>query len=281
MQAYSDENQIYRRSIEAKDETATKPEEIDLQKLADESGFQYGKTGLVDAQSVLSLPIGKSMVQNAPFSQVVLTPNLELFAPGNSQLFDIGGLTTFVFRKIEERAEATPSFEDARAEVEAYYYTQKARDAAKEKAEALAKQLQPVGDSPWTAVLSDAQRALVVNPAPFTWMMSGQSSFGMPSITRVETLDTVGDNFMRGVFAAADGQFTAIPNEPQTIYYVVRVVEKTPKNEELYKLFGLVPNQIDSQSLAQAELQMVRREWMPQIEKELDIAWEIKPQDIQ
>ncbi len=281
MQAYSDENQIYRRSIEAKDTTATKPAELDLQKLADENSLQYGKTGLVDAQSVLSLPIGKSMVQNSSFGQVVLTPSLPMFSPGNSQLFDTSGLTTFVFWKVEEKPESTPTFEDARAEVESVYFMQKARDAAKEKAEAMAKQLQTVGDSPWTAVLSDAERALIATPTPFTWMMSGQSSFGMPSITRVDKLDTVGDNFMRSVFATPDGQFAAIPNEPQAIYYVVRIVEKTPKNDELHKLFGLVPNQIDSQSLAQAELQMIRREWMPQIEKDLDIAWEIKPQDIQ
>jgi hypothetical protein len=254
---------------------------MDLQKLADENGLQYSKTGLVDMQSVLSLPIGKSSIQGNSFGEVVLTPGLPLYSPGNSQLFDTAGLTTFVFWKVEEKPESIPSFEEAKSEVEAYWYQTKARDAAREKAEQMAKQLEGVGDSPWTAVLSETDRALIASPNPFTWMTSGQAAFGMPSLTRVEKLDTVGNDFMSKLFATEDGKFSVIPNEPQSIFYIVRVVEKTPSTDELHKLFGLVPNQIDTQSLAQAELQTVRREWMTKIEKDLDIAWEVKPADIQ
>ncbi len=282
MQNYSDENQIYRRSIEAKDLSATKPELIDLQALADEHGLQFARTGMVDSESVMALPIGRSRIQNvATFPQVVFSSSLPLYSPGNSQLFDISGSWTFVFWKIEERPQYSPSFEEVRSEVEAVWYQQKAREFAREKAESIQKLVQSVEDSPWTAALSDAERALVATPNPFSWMTSSQFSRGVPSITFVDRLDTVGDDFMRRVFESSDGSVLVAPNEPQTIFYVVRVVETLPKTEDLLRLFALLPNQMDWQMLAFMESQRIRMNWWEKTEKDLDLAWDRQPSEIQ
>ncbi|MFO0924452.1 MAG: hypothetical protein U0905_18405 [Pirellulales bacterium] len=55
MQAYSQELNIYQQSQAAKDDSVTKPADVDLQKLADQLGLTYGRTGLVDIDSVQNI----------------------------------------------------------------------------------------------------------------------------------------------------------------------------------------------------------------------------------
>ncbi|MFY7967437.1 MAG: hypothetical protein ACOVNV_00020, partial [Pirellulaceae bacterium] len=111
MLTYSEEMQIYLRSQEAGDTSVAKPAPIDLAKVADEAGLTYGRTGMVDADSVQSLPIGRSNVGQASFASQVLVPGLGTYQPFSSNALELdAGFTTYLFWKTEERAAKVPTF---------------------------------------------------------------------------------------------------------------------------------------------------------------------------
>jgi hypothetical protein len=275
MLTYSEEMQIHLRSQEAGDTSVAKPAPIDLAKVADEAGLTYGRTGMVDADSVQSLPIGRSNVGQASFASQVLVPGLGTYQPFSSNALELdAGFTTYLFWKTEERAAKVPTFSEAREEVVAAWKREKARKLAEKKAQDLVGLLDQQTESPWNAVLSETERPLVVQPSTFSWMQPPQSFLGAPFLSTVEGVESPGEDFMRQVFSTPVGKSTVAANAPKSIYYVVRVAEVIPQGKDLQELFARTPIQMESRQLGFMENQPIFADWYSQLESEMQVKWE-------
>jgi hypothetical protein len=274
MLTYSEEMQIYLRSQEAGDTSVAKPAPIDLAKVADEAGLTYGRTGMVDADSVQSLPIGRSNVGQASFASQILVPGLGTYQPFSSNALELdAGFTTYLFWKTEERAVKVPTFAEAKEEVVAAWKRDKARNLAEKKAQDLVGLLDQQTESPWNAVLSETERPLVVQPSTFSWMQPPQSFLGAPFLSTVEGVESPGEDFMRQVFSTPVGKSTVASNAPKSIYYVVRVTEVIPQGKDLQELFARTPIQMESRQLGFMENQPIFADWYNQLESEMQVQW--------
>jgi hypothetical protein len=274
MLTYSEEMQIYLRSQEAGDTSVAKPAPIDLAKVADEAGLTYGRTGMVDADSVQSLPIGRSNVGQASFASQVLVPGLGTYQPFSSNALELdAGFTTYLFWKTEERAAKVPTFSEAKEEVVAAWKREEARKLAEKKAQELVGLLDQQTESPWNAVLSETERPLVVQPSTFSWMQPPQSFLGAPFLSTVEGVESPGEEFMRQVFSTPVGKSTVAPNAPKSIYYVARVTEVIPQGKDLQEMFARTPIQMESRQLGFMENQPIFADWYRQLESEMQVKW--------
>jgi hypothetical protein len=274
MLTYSEEMQIYLRSQEAGDTSVAKPSPIDLAKVADEAGLTYGRTGMVDADSVQSLPIGRSNVGQASFASQVLVPGLGTYQPFSSNALELdAGFTTYLFWKTEERAAKVPTFSEAKEEVVAAWKREEARKLAEKKAQDLVGLLDQQTESPWNAVLNETERPLVVQPSTFSWMQPPQSFLGAPFLSTVEGVESPGEDFMRQVFSTPVGKSTVASNAPKSIYYVVRVTEVIPQGKDLQEMFARTPIQMESRQLGFMENQPIFADWYRQLESEMQVKW--------
>ncbi|MFO0354020.1 MAG: hypothetical protein ACK50O_11995 [Pirellulaceae bacterium] len=274
MLTYSEEMQIYLRSQEAGDTSVAKPAPIDLAKVADEAGLTYGRTGMVDADSVQSLPIGRSNVGQASFASQVLVPGLGTYQPFSSNALELdAGFTTYLFWKTEERDVKVPTFSEAKEEVVAAWKRAEARKLAEKKAQDLVGLLDQQTESPWNAVLSETERPLVVQPSTFSWMQPPQSFLGAPFLSTVEGVESPGEEFMRQVFSTPVGKSTVAPNAPKSIYYVARVTEVIPQGKDLQEMFARTPIQMESRQLGFMENQPIFADWYRQLESEMQVKW--------
>lgn len=276
MQAYSQELNIYQQSQAAKDDSVTKPADVDLQKLADQLGLTYGRTGLVDIDSVQTLPIGKSMIQfQYPFGQLALDPRFPMFQAANSMSFDFvsgGGSVDYHFWKIEEKAEYLPPLEDVKEEVKSAWKRSEAQKLAEAKANELLKKMETSPEQPWDAALKAEEKALLVNPPAFSAMIPGFGR-GQPRLATVEQVDNAGAAFIKKVFDLKPGQIGVASNNPQTTYYVVRLVEKTPDESSLHDQFAKMPTLPDARNIGMQEITPILQEWIDTVEKDLQVEW--------
>ena len=61
--------------------------------------------------------------------------------------------------------------------------------------------------------------------------------YGPPRISEVKGVDAPGHDFMRAVFALEKGEIGTAINAPQTVAYVVQVIESNPLPESLWASF--------------------------------------------
>ncbi len=282
MRAYSQALQLERINAEAnrKNDKPAKP--VDLKKLAESEGLTYGSTGLNDGFRLANTQIGRSRIENRELVNVVMNPNVGLFMPVQSMLFEMSGtqpeFLNFVSWKIKETAAYTPSLTDIRDEVVEVWKTQRARNLAREDAEKLVEKLKKAGDEPWKSVLDAQQQTLLLNPIPFTWMTATNDMSGGPQLTFVQGLDSVGQEFMQRVFATPVGQFTVAPNEALNTYYVVRVVELTPTVDQLRQNFDVSRGR--ARELAFGDRGQIFSDWYGQIEQQLGVQWVASPEQL-
>ncbi len=114
MNRYSSELQMERVAKEngVKPEAPVKP--IDLKKLAEAEGLQYGSTGMSDGFRLASSTIGRSMIGNQSLVNTIMNPNVEIFRPVRSMFIDMGNATEpdfqeFVSWKTKDQAAYTPN----------------------------------------------------------------------------------------------------------------------------------------------------------------------------
>ena len=90
MNRYSSELQMERVSKENNVKTENPVKPVDLKKLAEGEGLQYGSTGMSDGFRLASSPVGRSMIGNQSLVNSIMTPNVEIYRPVRSMFIDNG-----------------------------------------------------------------------------------------------------------------------------------------------------------------------------------------------
>ncbi len=194
-----------------------------------------------------------------------LASQIPTFYPATS--FSLEG-STYTFWKTEFIAAEIPKFSDVRDYVEDWWKRIEARKLAEEAATAMSKKL-AAGEDPWAAVLSENERSLVVTTDSFTWMSRAGAE---PRLTPVPKLERIGSDFMKQVFSSDVGKFGVVANNPKTVYYVFRVLEKSPDTAELQKRFTEDPVRQAPRQLANATIPMI--DWQTIVNKELNVQFQ-------
>lgn len=256
--------------LRGEDPSLEMPEKPNLQAMAEERGLVHGVTGLQDALSIADQEIASSRGgegRGDQFAALVYNNENPLYAPLRTT---DGFSTDYVFWKTDEQPAYVPSLEEAREEVVAALKLRAARELAKQRAQALAERAAS-SDEPLVEVVPEENRQLVLESVgPFSWMMSfGQ--FSQPMITNVPDLDRVGDRFMQEVFAAEPGEVVVAPNEPATVYYVVKVQRMSPSDEELREQFLQPAQRQMAQPLIRNKAIDIYTSWYRSVEEQLNV----------
>jgi hypothetical protein len=260
MDRYYHESEMY-RTKDPSDTSLAKPEQPSLAKLADDYGLTYGKTGLVDIFGAQELPVGRSIVrdgqnffQGPPLTQFFFNPRFPRYRPVEANGFDGQGILTYIAWKVEDVPARIPAFEEVREAVEKAWRTSRARMMATEKAKEIAAGLEATNDAdPWPAVLEESVRNLVVKPPAFTWLQMPMMQGGTPGLSQIEGIFQPGAVLMERVFTTPVGKATYALDEAQQKCFVMRVVERTPSEQELLTAFERAPSNMGAQVLAGAE----------------------------
>ena len=276
MARYSSDLQVERVSLanNMKPENPIKP--IDLKKLAEAEGLQYGITGMSDGFRLANTPVGRSMIGNQSLVNSIMNQGFETYRPVRSMFIDMGNSTEpdfqeFVSWKTKDQPAYTPEISQVRDEVIDAWRSRQARKLASDQANAIAEKLRKAGAEPWKTVLDTQQQTLLINPTPFTWMSPPREMFSPAQITFVQGLDSVGGDFMQKVFNTPAGQVAVAPNAGLNTYYVVRVVELTPTVEVLRQNFETSRGR--ARQLAFPERERMFSDWYQNIERSLNVQW--------
>ncbi len=274
MQKYQQAIQYYNDAIRTGFDKPNKPEKLNLAKLADENGLEYGITGFVDANSVQDTDIGRSIIfnrqtfQTISYAESILDPSVPLFTPfdttflgGNSQI------SIFLSWKIESKEQSVPTFEQAREQVLAAWKKIKARELAMARAEEIATALNDAGE--WTEVLGETDQALLLNPPSFTWLQPPRASQVMTSI--IDQIGPVTNDFMAAVTKTEIGKATQAASVNKDRFFAIKVIERTPDEAELLQKFASNPLNQSSQALAGAQMGMMRASWFENFRDEMKL----------
>ena len=276
MEIYAANRRAWERAVAEKDSSMKEPEMLNLQQIADKYGFQFGRTGLVDVRTASSLPIGRSRVSRGPRMQPFEFPNLIRFAPNPLESDSLGNLymplqstallTRYLFWKVAHEASSTPSFETARESVTSVWKMQRAAEKAESKAKDIATKAS--ASSLAESLGSDTERGLVVRPTPFSWFNPLMADFDI-QLSNVENLKPLDNEFMEKVFAAEPGTTLVASDAAKEIYYVVKVLDFSPSEEDLMLSFSAAPNTGGVQNVSNMESSSLIRSWFSTVQKQL------------
>ena len=276
MEIYAANRRAWERAVAEKDSSMKEPEMLNLQQIADKYGFQYGRTDLIDVRTASSLPIGRSRVSRGPRMQPFEFPNLIRFAPNPLESDSLGNLymplqstallTRYLFWKVAHEASSTPSFETARESVTSVWKMQRAAEKAESKAKDIATKAS--ASSLAESLGSDTERGLVVRPTPFSWFNPLMADFDI-QLSNVENLKPLDNEFMEKVFAAEPGTTLVASDAAKEIYYVVKVLDFSPSEEDLMLSFSAAPNTGGVQNVSNMESSSLIRSWFSTVQKQL------------
>ena len=276
MEIYAANRRAWERAVAEKDSSMKEPEMLNLQQIADKYGFQFGRTGLVDVRTASSLPIGRSRVSRGPRMQPFEFPNLIRFAPNPLESDSLGNLymplqstallTRYLFWKVAHEASSTPSFETARESVTSVWKMQRAAEKAESKAKDIATKAS--ASSLAESLGSDTERGLVVRPTPFSWFNPLMADFDI-QLSNVENLKPLDNDFMEKVFAAEPGTTLVASDAAKEIFYVVKVLDFSPSEEDLMLSFSAAPNTGGVQNVSNMESSSLIRSWFSTVQKQL------------
>ncbi len=274
MSIYQSEIRAYQDAVAQKIKNVKAPDKIDLAKLGQEQGFEYGITDLVSQESIQSTPIGTSFVmrgqRNQPFSFAMLVNESagfgELHTPITSLGFT-GGNKRYLSWKTEEKLPMTPSVDGVRDQILEVWRKQEAFKLAEGRAREVASK---VGSSTLKdSLATPEEKTLVLEPANFTWfnpMFARMES--RLQLSNVELLQPVDDSFMEAIFACKPGETVVVSDSNKTIYYVVQVVELSPDVNSLFERFAAAPLEGVS-TVSQLESDRALQPWFQNLQKQL------------
>ena len=175
-----------------------------------------------------------------------------------------------------DKEERVPTFTEARSNVEKAWRIVEARPIALKQATAL---VDKTGAKSFEESLSKSEFEQVEKVGPFTWLTQGAVGVnGAPVLSSPEGLVMPGNKMMQKIFSVSEGQSIASFNEPQTICYVVRLLEYKPAEEELQKRFeGVLGDQRRLSMVAQTAFAEVFMDWIASLEKDLELTWNRDP----
>lgn len=275
MEIYAANRRAWERAVAEKDTSMKEPEALNMQALADKYGFQFGRTGLVDVRTASTLPIGRSRVSRGPRMQPFEFPTLIRVAPNEMEADNPGNLylplqstallTRFLFWKVKHEPASTPSFETAKESVMSVWKLQRAAEKAEAKAKTIAAKAASGALS--ESIENETDRALVVRPTPFSWFNPLMADFDI-QLSNVESLKPLDNDFMEKVFAAQPGTTLVAPDAAKEIYYVIKVLEFSPSDEDLMLGFANAPTTSGVQNVSNMESSSLIRNWFSTIQKQ-------------
>ncbi len=269
MSIYQSEDRAYKEAFAQKIKGITEPKPLDLAKLGQQYGFDFGTTGAVDQESIQGAPIGSSFVfaGQRPFSFVALVEDgSPLFTPFVSRGFT-GGDKRYVSWKIEETQPMTPAVDGVRTQIEDVWRKQQALKLAEARAREIATK---VGSSSLKDSFSTPEeKALVLEPANFTWfnpMFARMES--RLQLSNIELLQPVDDAFMEAVFSSKINETVVASDSNKTICYVVQVIEQKPDVNSLFDRFAAAPLEGVS-TVSRLESERALPYWFQNLQKQL------------
>ncbi len=270
MDKYYSDIQLY-NTRNPDDKDAVKPEPLSLSKLADQYGFTYGKTGMVDAYVVQDLAVGRSFVGNfqrpVGIADAIFDPRVNKFMPLESMGLEGTSFVTYLLWKIEDIESRVPAFEECREQVEKAWRASQAKQLAIDKATELASSINANNDTdPWAAVLEESLRGSVIKPPMFTWMQPSFRPGDSASVSNIEGIVNAGRPIMEKVFESEVGKATFAFDDRQKKCFVIRVVERAPSDEELQQKFQSSPRNEATDSLAFQQAREVAAGWFQSIQ---------------
>jgi hypothetical protein len=238
MKKYWSQRELYRPESGQEE-----PEKPDLDAMAKELGLVYRKLPPHSPVSIEDEPISNSFEEGTALSQRGVPFTTMMFGSGDPAdkqvLFrpavsvDLEAQRTYVTWKTDETDAYVPELEEVREEVvEAIRFAQ-ARELAKQAAQSIAEQANET--SLTEAVPEGKEEQLSKGLGPFSWL--NMVGFGSVSIGNVPELDSVGQDFMEGVFMAEKDDVTVAPNQPERVFYVIERTSLLPTTDDLRAIF--------------------------------------------
>jgi len=252
------------------------PSRPDFEQIAREQGLTVGNTPLATQWEVQDTEIGASLVDGrSPAWQVAF----EAFSPFTLKRSWATGPKNemFLFWKEQESKDRVLKFTDpgVRDQVLRAWKLVQARGPALKAAKALAEEARQSGKPLAETFAGQADRN-VVAPPPFSWITFGNVPTGSaPEAARLSTVPGVelaGEEFMKTVFGLEPGGIGAAMNAPETVAYVVRVIEFAPPTDDLWRRFEVE----DFRKYAPAAQQYVRQiqqAWLDSLRKDAALQW--------
>lgn len=248
------------------------PGELKIKSLASKYNMIVGETPLRDqfqiADTELGPHVGGAYFENRP-----------LYAPQQAASFRDEG--TFVYWRTQEQPAAEVPYEKARPQVVDAWIKERAAEAARKEAEALAAKAAKA-DSLKSALTGDEAKKVLM-PLPFSWLSVGGAPLAFGGAARpsdVIGIPQAGEEFMKAVFALDVGQAGVAINNPHTTVYVVRIVAEEPALDIRREMFlsslqaGIFG---DLARYAIMERQQLASEVIVGLQKEYQLVWVESP----
>lgn len=274
------------------------PTAPDLESIAKQYGFKYGKTGLVTYEEAGL----KSGLQNAvevlqegtgsPFREVVF--NQGLF---RGRIFENDLEKEVILSwKIEDKPQYEPSFEEAKEKVLQLWKLEKARPLAEERAKELAEKVREAEGDLAKAVKDYKYSYVTTGLFPRRTQAPQMNPFAGPiSIpTTIPEVPNAGSEFLDAVFKLKVGEVTVLPDETKQTYYVVKLKDRVEPdfsrfaqryNLELLmnsspmrspQFLSQLPPEFQSSFIM--ELQMQRQEAIGRLMEEANVRQDVLPE---
>lgn len=198
----------------------------------------------------------------------------------------------------ERHIQAVPEFTDPGVEemVEKRWYEVNARELAKKRAEALAEIANKTPEKSLRESLL-AEAVEIVETERFTWYEASYANFSSSgevpyysgeirergvargeSIFDNQLIQAPGNAFMETAYSLRDGQAGVSFNQPETMIYVVRVLDYFPAEETLWKNFVDTPYFRSDRVGLQMDRVETFQKWLKQIEEYFGFEWVNRPQ---
>ncbi|MEI6240093.1 MAG: hypothetical protein WCR51_06870 [Planctomycetia bacterium] len=258
------------------------PPDIDL--IATKQSLEAGRSDLVTAeQAVASGGIGRSFefvadpgsrfgIRQQNWLDSIFGENTMPLRPVTSR--DVAG-TRYLSWKTEDQAEFTPTFDDARDDVEFSWRIVEGRGLARKKAEELAARVRAEKQS-FEMLLGGNTALKATKSAPFTWLSTGAN--GQTVLSQPDAVQMPGEEFMEAVFGLEPEQTAVAFNEPRTVCYAIRLESLEPPATELREKFlesKSDPRRIGA--VAQGEFSRSFGDWLVGLEKRYGLTWTRQP----
>jgi hypothetical protein len=293
------------------DEVA-EPDPLNYDAIAERLGLEYQQTPLLDVIDVIELRQSDSSDTSPPYrdfanaterifdqqvgiversiADVGFGDGVEIFTPRrlvdgfvSQTAFGVPPDAIYLYWRIEDKPESVPALEDIREEVIAACKQKAALPLAENKATELADAANQQGDKSLKEVFPD-QASTIIASDEFSWLTRGavaMGSGGFPSLSQVTgtvndqptDIPGAGSEFMKSVFALDVNEVGTAVNQPETVVFVVRVLDQAMSDDERRELFFAGGLNQDVANVLQIEQSEVIQEWYDDLEKEMQVAW--------
>lgn len=279
------------------DQTGTPFDKLDLKKLAQENGIEYGEIPMMDYIDAMESPYGQ--ISHAEFSynpqqgglqrndlrliDYIFGAKAPLYRPqefpgaSSTSMFSMPADQQFVFWKTKEKEQYLPTFDDVRDEVLAAWKTLEASKQAQAEADKIAAAAK--GDKPLNEVVPAKDAVIVDNNITYYQEIRQPGQFLPAEIPGVEKTSM---DMLDAIFATPVGQTIVVPNVDKSIWYVARVTGERKSEAELRDQLKAEMNGEFPLSVSYLEAQRVQMRWA-EIQEDLmtrfNLEWKAIPEN--